>query len=345
MSATPLPTALPSTCQQVLYAQRPTGIPTPDCFRLVETPLPVPGPGQVMVRNVLLSVDPYIRMRMEDKDSYAPVMALGDVMVGRTVGQVLASQAPGIAVGDWVVGRLGWSTHSVVAAAELQHVDTTVAPPGAYLGALGSTGITAWIGLMLFGQPKAGETVLVSAASGAVGSVVGQLARLAGCRAVGIAGGAEKCALVREAYGFDECIDYRGADFAEALRRAAPQGVDVYFDNVGGEIFDAVLPRMNTFGRVPLCGLVSQYNAVEPYGVKQMREVFNRRLTIRGFVLSDHKDRWAEATQALLAAYTAGRLHYRETVTEGLASAPQAFIDMLQGRKVGKQLVRLHAAD
>lgn len=332
---------LPRTCRQVLFARRPTGLPTLDCFRMVEVPLSAPGPGQALVRNAWLSVDPYIRMRMEAKDSYAPVMAIGDVMVGRTVGQVLVSQVPGLEAGDWVVGRLGWSTHSVVHGSDLQSVDVTAAPPGAYLGALGSTGITAWIGLTLFGHPKPGETVLVSAASGAVGSVVGQLARLMGCRAVGIAGGEEKCVLVRQEYGFDDCIDYRGADFADALRRAAPRGVDVYFDNVGGAMLDAVLAQMNNFGRIPLCGLASQYNAVEPYGVKHLREVFNRRLTIRGFVLSDHKDRWSEAMQALIAAYTAGRLRYLETVSEGLASAPQAFLDVLQGRKIGKQLVRL----
>ncbi len=331
----------PRTRQQVLYAQRPNGSPSLACFELVEAAMPVPGPGQALVCNELLSVDPYIRMRMEAKDSYAPVMAIGDVMVGRTVGQVIDSRAPGLAVGDWVVGRLGWQTHSVADAAELQRVDSQIAPPGAYLGALGSTGLTAWIGLNLFGQPKAGETVLVSAASGAVGSVVGQLARLAGCRAVGIAGGAHKCELVREAYGFDDCVDYRSADFAAQLGRALPDGADVYFDNVGGEILDSVLPRMNTFGRIPLCGLVSQYSALEPYGVKHLREVFNRRLTIRGFVLSDHKDRWDEATQALMRAYAGGQLHYRETISEGLDSAPQAFLDMLDGRKLGKQLVRL----
>jgi len=342
-----MPTAtdqLPAVHRQIVYAQRPHGTPTADCFQLATVPLQPPAPGQVLVRNDVLSVDPYIRMRMEEKDSYAPVMAIGDVLVGRTVAQVVDSRAEGFAPGDWVVGRLGWQDYSLAAPGELQKIDITAAPATAYLGALGSTGITAWVGLMAFGQPKAGETVLVSAASGAVGSVVGQLARLQGCRAVGIAGGAAKCELVREAYGFDDCVDYKAPDFAEALRRAVPQGVDVYFDNVGGPILDTVLPLLNNFSRVPVCGLVSQYNATEPYGVKNLREIFNRRVTMRGFVLSDHRDLWPRATQALAEAYAAGRLHYRETIAEGLENAPQAFIDMLAGANVGKQLVRLRAA-
>jgi len=335
---------LPTEQRQVVYAKRPHGTPTLDCFRIATVPLDSPGEGQVLVRNDILSVDPYIRMRMEEKDSYAPVMAIGDVFVGRTVGQVVQSRAPGFAVGDWVVGRLGWQDFSVAAPTDLQKIDPAVAPATAYLGALGSTGITAWVGLMAFGLPQRGETVLVSAASGAVGSVVGQIAKLHGCRAVGIAGGAAKCALVREAYGFDDCVDYKSPDFAAALARAVPKGVDVYFDNVGGPILDAVLPLLNNFSRIPVCGLVSQYNATEPYGVKNLREIFNRRVTMRGFVLSDHKALWPEATRALAEAYAAGRLHYRETIAEGLENAPQAFIDMLAGANVGKQLVRLRPA-
>lgn len=331
----------PAMNRQVVFNERPHGMPTPSCFRLVTVPLSPPGENQVLVRNHLLSVDPYVRMRMEEKDSYAPVMAIGDVMVGRTVGEVVASRTAGLRPGDWVVGRLGWQDYSVARAAELQLIDTKVAPPSAYLGALGSTGITAWVGLMLFGQPRPGETVLVSAASGAVGSVVGQLARNHGCRAIGIAGGAAKCTQVIREYRFDDCVDYKAADFAARLAKAVPQGVDVYFDNVGGPILDTVLQLMNNFGRIPLCGLVSQYNATEPYGVKNLREVFNRRITLRGFVLSDHKDQWAKATEALIAAYAAGRLKHRETVTEGLENAPQAFIAMLGGANFGKQLVRL----
>ncbi len=338
------PDSLPTTQRQIVYARRPVGIPTVDCFRLATVPVARPGPGQLLVRNDVLSVDPYIRMRMEEKDSYAPVMAIGDVLVGRTVGQVIEGDAGGFSPGDWVVGRLGWQDFSVAAPGELQHIDTAAAPATAYLGALGSTGITAWVGLNAFGRPQAGETVLVSAASGAVGSVVGQLAKLHGCHAVGIAGGPAKCELVRSAYGFDDCVDYRAPDFADALRRALPQGVDVYFDNVGGEILDTVLPLCNNFARIPLCGLVSQYNATEPYRLQNLREVFNRRVTVRGFVLSDHKDLWPQATAGLAAAYAQGRLHYRETIAEGLENAPRAFIDMLAGANIGKQLVRLRPA-
>lgn len=332
---------VPAMNRQVVFNERPRGMPTPSCFRVTTTPVTAPGEGQVLVRNRLLSVDPYIRMRMEEKDSYAPVMAIGDVMVGRTAGEVVASRVSGWRPGDWVVGRLGWQDYSLATPAELQLIDTKLAPPSAWLGALGSTGITAWVGLMLFGQPRPGETVLVSAASGAVGSVVGQLAKNHGCRAIGIAGGPAKCAQVIEDYGFDDCVDYKAADFPARLAAAVPEGVDVYFDNVGGPILDAVLPHVNNFGRIPLCGLVSQYNATEPYGVKNLREVFNRRITLRGFVLSDHKDQWGKATEALVAAYGAGRLKHRETVTEGLENAAAAFIAMLGGANFGKQLVRL----
>ena len=335
---------LPARQRQIIYAKRPQGVPTVDCFQIVQVPVAHTGPGQVLVRNDVLSVDPYIRMRMEEKDSYAPVMAIGDVLVGRTVGQVVESQAAGFAEGDWVVGRLGWQDYSVANPGELQKFDVSLAPATAYLGALGSTGITAWVGLMAFGQPKPGQTVLVSAASGAVGSVVGQLAKLKGCRAVGIAGGASKCKLVKESFGFDDCVDYKSPDFAQSLARAVPDGVDVYFDNVGGPILDAVLPLLNNFARIPLCGLVSQYNETEPYRVKNLREIFNRRVTLRGFVLSDHRDLWPEATRELIEAYRAGRLQYRETIAQGLENAPQAFIDMLAGANVGKQLVRVREA-
>lgn len=331
----------PAINRQILFAERPAGMPTPACFKLVTAPVTPLAEGQVLVRNHLLSVDPYIRMRMEERDSYAPVMAIGDVMVGRTVGDVVESRADGVKTGDWVVGRLGWQDFSVTTPSELQVIDAAAAPPSAYLGALGSTGLTAWIGLTLFGQPKPGETVLVSAASGAVGGVVGQLARHVGCRAVGIAGGPEKCRRVVEDYGFDACVDYKSPDFNTQLARTVPEGVDVYFDNVGGPILDAVLPLMNNFGRIPFCGLVSQYNETQPYGVKNMREMFNRRIALRGFVLTDHKDRWPEASTALAAAYATGQLKHCETVTDGLENAPAAFIAMLGGANFGKQLVRI----
>lgn len=334
----------PAINRQIRFAKRPEGIPGAECFALTEEPVGAPADGQVLVRNDYVSVDPYIRMRMEARDSYAPVMKLGEILVGRTVGQVIESRAATVPVGTWVVGRLGWQDYSLAAAAEVEAVDVTRAPPSAYLGALGSTGITAWIGLMEFGRPKAGETVLVSAASGAVGSVVGQLARRHGCRAVGIAGGPRKCAVVRDEFGFDACVDYKADDFAARLAAAVPEGVDIYFDNVGGPILDAVLPLLRNGARIPLCGLVSQYNATEPYGVKNLREIFNHRVTMRGFVLSDHRDLWPRATRELTEAYAAGELRHRETITDGLENAPQAFIDMLGGANTGKQLVRLRPA-
>ena len=332
---------LPKNNRQVIFAKRPVGKPALDCFRLVTSPIAPPGAGRVLVRNSLLSVDPYIRMRMEEKDSYAPVMALGEVLVGRTVGEIIAGHIDGFAVGDQVVGRLGWQDCSLAGAADLQKIDTAAAPATAYLGCVGSTGITAWVGLMEFGRPKAGETVVVSAAAGAVGSVVGQLAKRRGYRAVGIAGGARKCRIVVEEFGFDACVDYKAPTFAQDLEAACAGGVDVYFDNVGGPILDAVLPRLKNGARIAMCGLVSQYNATEPYGVRNLREIFNHRVNVRGFVLSDHRDLWPAAAGELMQAYAAGQLRSRETITDGLENAAQAFIDMLDGGNVGKQIVRI----
>lgn len=334
-------TSLPSTNRQVIYAKRPTGMPTLDCFMIQQAGIPTIKAGQVLIRNHYLSVDPYIRMRMEAKDSYAPVMKIGEKMVGRTIGQVIESMDDSIKVGDWVVGRLSWEDVSAAAAGELQRIDPSMKPLSAFLGALGSTGLTAWVGLMEFGRPVAGQTVLISAASGAVGSVAGQLAKLRGCRAVGIAGGARKCEIVVKELGFDACVDYKSPDFARALSEALPAGVDVYFDNVGGPITDLVLTMLNLNARVALCGTVSQYNATEPYGIKNYREFFNKRVSLHGFVLSDHRDLWPVATQEIQAAYRAGKLKHLETISEGLESAPQAFIDMLNGANVGKQIVRI----
>jgi hypothetical protein len=271
-------------------------------------------------------------------------MKIGDIVVGRTVAEVIESHDPEFRPGDWVVGRLGWQDYSIAAAAELQKIDPATAPLTAYLGCLGSTGVTAWIGLVEIGRPKKGETVLVSAASGAVGSVVGQLARRRGCRAIGIAGGTAKCKLVVEEFGFDACVDYKAGSFVDDLRAAAGSGVDVYFDNVGGVILDTVLPLLRHGARIPLCGMVSQYNAIEPYGVRNLREIFNHRVTMRGFVISDHRDLWPLAAKELEEAYAAGGLRSRETIAEGLENAPQAFIDMLRGGNIGKQIVRIRPA-
>jgi NADPH-dependent curcumin reductase CurA len=331
----------PLTNRRILFAQRPRGVPTEACFRIEEAPVPELAEGEVLVRNDVLSVDPYIRMRMEEKDSYAPVMKIGELLVGRTVGEIVESRDAAWPVGAFVVGRLGWQDYSIAKAAELQRIDPAVAPLTTYLGALGSTGTTAWVGLVHIGQVKPGESVLVSAATGAVGSVVGQLAKRRGCRVVGIAGGARKCAVAREVFGFDDAVDYKAPDFAARLVEAAGKGFDVYFDNVGGEILDTTLGLMHKDGRIPLCGLVSQYNETEPYRMRNLREVFNKRLTLRGFVLSDHRELWPAANQELAEAYGAGELIHRETVTDGLENAPSAFIAMLDGANIGKQLVRL----
>ena len=330
-----------SVNRRIIYAKRPIGEPGLECFKLVEAPIGEVGAQQILVRNDFVSVDPYIRMRMEEKDSYAPVMKLGDIVVGRTVAEVIESRHPEFHPGDWVVGRLGWQDYSVAAAAELQKIDPATAPLTAYLGCLGSTGVTAWIGLVEIGRPKNGETVVVSAAAGAVGSVAGQLAKRRGCRAVGIAGGAAKCKVVVDEFGFDACVDYKAARFAGDLRAAVGDGVDIYFENVGGAILDTVLPLLKHGARIPLCGMVSQYNATAPYGVHNLREIFNHRVTMRGFVISDHRDLWPAATKELEEAYAAGKLRSRETIAEGLENAPQAFIDMLKGGNIGKQIVRI----
>ena len=327
--------------RQVLYAKRPDGMPDESCFRIEASPIGSLGDGEVLVRNHYLSLDPYIRMRMEAEDSYAPVMKIGDIMVGRTVGEIVDTRDPTLPTGTWVVGRLGWQDYSIAKKAELQIVHPDKAPLSAYLGALGSTGITAWIGLMHIAGLQDGERVLISAASGAGGSTAGQLAKFHGCHTVGIAGGAKKCGIVRDRFGLDDCLDYKADDFVEQMNRAGADGYDIYYDNVGGMIFDTALPLMRLNGRIPLCGLVSQYNETEPYGVKNMREVFNKRLTIRGFVISDHRDLFGKAQADLEAAYAAGKLVYEETIHDGLENSPASFIGMLNGGNVGKQLIRI----
>ena len=330
---------------QVLFKSAPDGLPTPDNFEVVDRPMPVPGAGQFRLKNLYLSLDPYMRMLMGGGWTYSPnVLKPGDLMVGRVLGEVVETNNLDFPLGTHVVGRLGWQTYVV---SDGKNLDFTVAPkPGvplsAYLGVCGSTGVTAWIGLKITGKPKAGETVVVSAAAGSVGSCVGQLAKDMGCRAVGIAGGAEKCKLVVDEFGFDACIDYKAPDLAGQLKAAAPDGVDVYFDNVGGEILDTVMGQCNRLARIPVCGVLSRYNAKgEPYGNKNMHLFFDKSLTMEGFVLSAHKDLWPQARAELEAMVADGRMKYRETVAEGLANAPDAFIGMLQGKNTGKQLVKL----
>ena len=325
--------------KRVLLVGRPSGWVTEDNFRIDEAPLPQPAQGEVLVRNLWLSLDPYMRGRMSDAKSYVKGVELGEVMVGQTVGEVIESRHSALRVGEKVLTQLGWQLYGTTK--EAMRVDEKRAPLSAYLGVLGMPGMTAYFGLKEIGQPKAGETVVVSAASGAVGSVAGQLARLWGSRAVGIAGGAAKCDYVRKELGFDACIDYKAGDLSAALKEACPEGVDVYFDNVGGEIFDTLLARMNLHARVVVCGLISDYNATQPYAIRNWRAVLVNRIRLQGMIVFDWKERYGEALGALAGYFGQGRLKYRESVIEGLENAPRGLIALLKGENFGKQLVKL----
>ena len=326
--------------KQVVLAHRPVGWVKESDFSILEAETPAVGEKQILVEVRYLSLDPYMRGRMNDSKSYAAKVEIGDVMVGGAVGEVVESKHPRFAVGDAVVGSFGWQEHAVSDGTGVMKVDRKV-PLSAYLGAVGMPGVTAWVGLLDIGAPRAGETVVVAAASGAVGSVVGQLAKIHGCRAVGIAGGKEKCDYVVNELGFDACVDHRAPDLEEALRAATPKGIDVYFENVGGEILDLVLGRLNAFARIPLCGLVSQYNAQEPYAVKHFGALLTNRVKLQGFIVSEHMDRWPPALAELSTLVAEGRLKYRESISDGLDSAPRAFIGMLKGENFGKQLVKI----
>ena len=333
--------------RQILLASRPTDEPMTDNFKLVEQAVPELGDGQVLVRNHYLSLDPYMRGRMNEGKSYATPQPLNEVMIGGTVGEVVASKNAHFAVGDKVVGMGGWQEYQLVDANQrgvLQKVDTTHVPLSAYLGAVGMPGVTAWYGLVKIIDPKPGETVVVSAASGAVGGAVGQLAKVRGARAVGIAGGAEKCRYVVEELGFDACIDYKEhkdlKSLSAALKAACPDGIDGHFENVGGMILDAVMHRANPFSRVAMCGMIAGYNG-EPIPMTAPQLILVNRMKIEGFIVSEHMDVWPEALKELGTLVATGKLKYRETVAQGLESAPEAFLGLLKGRNFGKQLVKL----
>jgi hypothetical protein len=332
---------MPDKNTQILLASRPSGWVKESDFRIVETPVPSPKDGQVLVRNRFLSLDPYMRGRMNEGRSYAAKAEIGAVMTGEAVGEIVESKNAKFAAGDTVVGHVGWQQYAVSDGSNLRKVDPSLKPLSAYLGVVGMPGVTAWIGLLDIGQPKPGDTVVVSAASGAVGSVVGQLAKLARCRVIGVAGGKEKCDYVVKELGFDACIDHRGDDLKRALADAAPNGIDVYFENVGGPLLDLVLARCNPFARIALCGMVSQYNATDLYGVKNMIVAVGMRLKLQGFIVSDHMNRWPEALQRLGQYVREGKIKYRETVTEGIENAPRAFIGLLKGENFGKQVVKV----
>jgi NADPH-dependent curcumin reductase CurA len=327
------------TNQRVVLASRPVGPVSEANFRVEEAPVPKPGDGEVLVRNLWLSLDPYMRGRMSDAKSYAKGVEIGEVMVGQTVGEVVESRHPNFKTGDMVLAQLGWQLYGTTR--EATRVDKSRAPLSYYLGLIGMPGITAYFGLKEIGQPKAGETVVVSAASGAVGSVVGQLAKLWGCRAVGIAGGREKCDYVKRELGFDACLDYKAGALRDQMKEACPKGIEVYFDNVGGEIFDLALTRMNLFGRIVVCGTISDYNSTEPYRVKNMRAVLVNRLKLQGMIVFDWKERYGEALKALGGYFAEGKLKYRESIVQGLQNAPRGLIDLLNGKNFGKQLVKL----
>jgi NADPH-dependent curcumin reductase CurA len=334
--------------RRFVLASRPTGAAREDNFRMETVAVPELAAGQVLVRHRYLSLDPYMRGRMSDQKSYAAPQPVGEVMIGGTVGEVIATRSASFAVGDQVVGMGGWQDYAVVAAdgaaPSIRKVDTTRIPLQAYLGAVGMPGVTAWYGLNQICEPKSGETVAVSAASGAVGGMVGQLAKAKGCRVVGVAGGPEKCDYVVRELGFDACIDYKAARepqaFEARLREATPAGIDGYFENVGGMILDAVMQQMNAFGRIAICGMIAGYDGA-PLPLAQPALILRSRLKVQGFVVSEHMALWPKALAELGAGVAGGTLKYRETVADGLERAPGAFLGLLQGKNFGKQLVKL----
>jgi NADPH-dependent curcumin reductase len=326
--------------RQILLVSRPQGDATASNFRLVETPLAPLADGQFRVRNHYLSLDPYMRGRMNDSKSYAPPQPLDEVMIGGAAGEVVESKHPSFAVGDKVTGMFGWQEFGTSDGRGITKVDDTHVPLSAYLGAVGMPGVTAWYGLNGIIAPRAGETVVVSAASGAVGSVVGQLAKLAGCRSVGIAGGEEKCRYVVDTLGFDACVDYKAGRLREDMEKATPNGVDGCFENVGGAVFDTTLARMNAHGRIAVCGMISRYDPNHA-ALSNAGAILTQRLSVRGFIVHEHPDVWPEALKQLGELVAQKKLHYRETVVEGLAAAPQALLGMLKGHNFGKQIVKL----
>lgn len=330
---------------QVLFHREPNGLPSAGDFKIVEKDLPALGENQFLIRNLYLSLDPYMRMMMGGGWTYSgKSLSPGDLMVGRILGEVVESRNPDFQPGDHVVGRLGWQTHAISDGSDLDFKLTPKdgIPLSAYLGVCGSTGVTAWLGLKVIAGITPNDTVLISAAAGSVGSAAGQIAKAMGCRVVGIAGGPDKCRTVTEEFGFDACCDYKAGNLSKQLGKTAPEGFDVYFDNVGGEMLDTVLPHMNKGGRIPVCGVLSQYNNEgSPYGVTNTRLIFDKSLRLEGFVVSAHRDKWPEARAELEKLIQSGDLTYRETIAEGITNAPTAFIGMLQGKNIGKQLVKL----
>lgn len=335
----------PSINRRIILQARPHGAPKPSDFRLERQPVPQPAEGQVLLRTTHLSLDPYMRGRMNDGPSYAPPVALGEVMVGGTVSRVEASRHASFKVGDLVSSANGWQDFALSDGSDIAKLDSRIGQPSLALSALGMPGFTAYHGLLYIGQPQPGETVVVASATGAVGSVVGQIAKLKGARAVGVAGGADKCRYAVDVLGFDVCIDHRAPDFKEQLAAATPKGIDVYFENVGGAVFDAVLPRLNIGARVPVCGLIAHYNDTQlPSGPNRvpllMTQILTRRLRVEGFIILDHyATGFAPFLRDMSEWVAQGKVKVREEIVEGLEQAPQALIDLLDGKNFGKVMV------
>ena len=335
--------------RQILLNSRPVGAPTQDNFVVNETPIPEPKAGEILLRTIYLSLDPYMRGRMNDTESYAPPVGLKEVMVGATMSQVVRTNNDKFALGDWVLSYSGWQDYAVSNGEGLFNLGKNPAHPSYALGILGMPGFTAYMGLMDIGKPKAGDTLVVAAATGPVGATVGQIAKLQGCKVVGIAGGADKCAYAKDELGFDACIDHRADDFAEQLAQACDKGIDIYFENVGGKVFDGVLPLLNTGARVPVCGLVSQYNATAlPEGPDRLSQLMGtilvKRLTVKGFIIFDDYGHCYDGFVPVMDQWLkSGQVKYKEHLYEGLESVVPAFIGMLQGENFGKVVVQLNS--
>lgn len=334
------------TNRQIVLASRPVGAPTAENFALTQSDIPTPAQGEMLLRSVYLSLDPYMRGRMSDAKSYADPVGINEVMVGGTVCQVEASNHAEFEVGEWVLAYTGWQDYALSNGEGLIKLGKQPSHPSYALGVMGMPGFTAYMGLLDIGQPKEGDTLVVAAATGAVGSMVGQIGKLKGCRVIGIAGGEEKCQFAKDTLGFDECIDHKAADFAEQLAKACHNGIDIYFENVGGKVFDAVMPLLNTGARIPLCGLISQYNATSlPEGPDRMSmlmaQLLIKRIKMQGFIIfDDYGHRYGEFAADMTQWLAQGKIHYREHLVQGLENAPDAFIGLLEGKNFGKMVVQ-----
>ena len=334
--------------QRIVLASRPVGAPTKDNFRLEEVSIPVPKEGEILLRSIYLSLDPYMRGRMSDAPSYAPPVNIDEVMVGATVCQIAESRNADFEVGEWVLGNSGWQLYTVSDGSGLTRLGKKPEKPSYALGILGMPGFTGYMGLLDIGKPKSGDTLVVAAATGPVGATVGQLGKIKGCRVIGVAGGAIKCAYAKETLGFDACLNHKDPDFADQLKKVCPDGIDIYYENVGGKVFDGVLPLLNVGARIPVCGLVSIYNATKlPEGPDRlsllMGTILVKRLKVQGFIIfDDYGHRYGEFFEEMSKLLSAGKIHYREHVVDGLKNAPQAFIGLLEGENFGKLVIKVN---